>query len=121
MANQSEPVEDFVKRFAEEHRHDPLGDVANSFHFENEHVRVWEMDLAPGEASDLHRHDCDYLVILLEGDRVAGVPPVDTGVACQIADVERGKIAFVPKGGTEWAVNIGKRPYREILIELKEQ
>ena len=25
----------------------------------------------------------------------------------------------VPKGGVEWAVNVGKKRYHEILIELK--
>lgn len=119
MSDQDESFEAFAKRFVEEHRHEPLGDVATRFHFENEHVRVWEMHLAPGEASALHRHDRDYLVILLEGDRVAGIPPPEEGRTCQVADVERGKVAFVPKGGTEWAVNIGNQPYREILIELK--
>ena len=33
----------------------PLGDVANKLLFENELVRVWEMNLAPGERSDRHR------------------------------------------------------------------
>ncbi len=30
-----------------------LGDVAIRVLFENERVKVWEMDLAPGESSDL--------------------------------------------------------------------
>jgi hypothetical protein len=30
--------------------------------FQNEVVRVWEMKLAPGEASPLHRHRCDYVI-----------------------------------------------------------
>jgi hypothetical protein len=33
-----------------------LGDVANGFLFENDRVRVWQMDLAPGESSDFHEH-----------------------------------------------------------------
>ena len=34
----------------------PLGNVATKLLFENEIVRVWEMNLAPGERSDRHRH-----------------------------------------------------------------
>ena len=33
-----------------------LGNAANRFLFENERVRVWQMDLAPGESSDFHEH-----------------------------------------------------------------
>lgn len=38
--------------------------------FENEHVRVWENVVDPGEESPVHRHDHDYLAIEIEGDRV---------------------------------------------------
>jgi len=31
-----------------------LGQVADAVVFENERVRVWEMTLEPGEASDFH-------------------------------------------------------------------
>jgi beta-alanine degradation protein BauB len=30
--------------------------------FENQVVRVWEMRLAPGDASPAHRHRCDYVI-----------------------------------------------------------
>ena len=36
-----------------------LGDVGTAVLFENERIKVWEMDLQPGEESDLHRHDRD--------------------------------------------------------------
>src|SRR5262245_15041846 len=36
---------------------EPLGDVATRVLFENAWVKVWEMTLAPGEISALHRHD----------------------------------------------------------------
>jgi hypothetical protein len=34
----------------------PLGQVANHLLFENERVRVWRMELTPGEASHFHEH-----------------------------------------------------------------
>src|SRR4029077_20339225 len=33
-----------------------LGNVATRLLLENERVRIWEMDLAPGTRSDTHRH-----------------------------------------------------------------
>ncbi len=112
-------MKEFERKFIEEHRHDRLGAVATRLQFENERVRVWEMALAPGEASDLHHHDRDYLVVLLEGDRVAAIPGPGTGGAYLEAEVVPGHVAYVPKGETEWAVNIGNKPFREIVIELK--
>jgi predicted metal-dependent enzyme (double-stranded beta helix superfamily) len=35
--------------------------------FENEVVRVWEMKLAPGDASPAHRHRCDYVIAYASG------------------------------------------------------
>src|SRR5258705_12334842 len=32
-----------------------IGDVANKLLFENERVKVWQRDLAPGESSDFHK------------------------------------------------------------------
>ena len=32
----------------------------------------------------------------------------------------QGNTVRVPKGGTEWAVNVGEKRYHEVLIELKK-
>src|SRR5207249_9172710 len=55
-----------------------LGGVASRVLFENERVRIWEMDLAPGASSDVHRHDVDYVLVQIEGDRIAAQPEPDT-------------------------------------------
>ena len=62
---------EFAREFAEKHRDAHLGEIATRRLSENERVVVWEMELAPGEASDLHHHERDYIVIVLEGDRIA--------------------------------------------------
>jgi beta-alanine degradation protein BauB len=98
-----------------------LGDVGTALLFENERVKVWEMDLQPGEESDLHRHDQDYILVIIEGDRIAGVPPEGVDSAKYIeAGVEPGKVYYQRSGGTETARNVGERRYYEILIELKD-
>jgi quercetin dioxygenase-like cupin family protein len=95
---------------------EPLGDVATRLLFENETVKVWEMTLAPGEASALHRHDHPYVMCVLEGSRI-DADIVGKG-RLQIP-VQPGSVLFVPPGETERAMNATDGPFREILIELK--
>jgi hypothetical protein len=100
-----------------------LGDVGTRLLFENDRVRAWELRLAPGEDSPVHRHDLDHLLIQLSGDRVAVIPEPDTeGPYKEFldADVIPGMTVFVRRGGVETARNTGNEPYREIIIELKE-
>src|SRR5213593_74346 len=94
----------------------PLGNVANKLLFENELVRVWEMNLAPGERSDRHRHDLPYLMCVLEGSQVDAEIE---GTGRVEIPVQSGSVFFVPPGATETAINASGQPFREILIELK--
>jgi hypothetical protein len=99
-----------------------LGDVATKLLFENERVRVWELELAPGARSATHRHDLDYVLVQIEGDRIAAIPEPDSGGAYREyieGDVAPGKARYIAAGGIETAVNVGRRRYREILVELK--
>lgn len=93
-----------------------LGDVATKVLFENDLVKVWEMTLAPGEKSALHRHDRPYVMCVIEGTRI-DADMVGKGYA-QIP-VQPGSVLFVPPGETERAINATEMPFREILIELK--
>ncbi|HXJ33045.1 MAG TPA: hypothetical protein VMS22_03325 [Candidatus Eisenbacteria bacterium] len=99
-----------------------LGNVATRLLLENDRVRIWELDLAPGARSDTHRHDVDYVLVQIEGDRIAAQPEADTGGAYRDyieGTVEPGKTRYITRGGIETAINVGRRRYREILIELK--
>lgn len=109
----------FAGDFQRAHAGEPLGPVASTVLFETDRVRVWELRLAPGEASALHRHDLDYLIVLLEGDRIAAVPGPGSTRAPREAEVTPGRVFQLDAGETEWAVNTGNVPYRELLIELK--
>jgi len=110
-----------LERFRKEHANDPIGNVGSRLLLEDDRVRIWELVLEPGEASDLHRHDHDYYLAISEGDYVAGVTPPDSPVDCFVGKVpEAGNTVAVPKGGVEWAYNVGEKTYREILIELKD-
>jgi len=110
-----------IEKFRDEHAGDPIGKVANHVLYEDDNVRIWEMKLAPGEHSDLHRHDHDYYLVIMSGDLVAGIPPKASGMDPFVGKVPvGGNTVGVPKGGVEWALNVGKETYHEVLIELKK-
>jgi len=99
-----------------------LGAVASRVLIENDRVRVWEFTLAPGERSATHRHELDYVLVQIAGDRIAAQPEPDTAGAYRDyieGEVEPGKTRFIARGGIETAINVGRTAYREILIELK--
>ena len=105
---------------AEEERY---GDVATTLLFENDRVRIWEMRLDPGEEGALHRHKLDHILVQISGDRMAVVPdPKSKSVYNEYleADVVPGQHFYIERGGIEVARNIGKQPFHEILIELKD-
>ena len=110
-----------LEKFRDEHADDQLGDVASRVLFEDDDVKIWEMTLEPGEHTDLHHHEHDYYLCIDSGDLVAGIPPKDAPMDIFVGVIpEKGNTVRVPKGGTEWAVNVGKKRYHEILIELKK-
>ncbi len=99
-----------------------LGGVGTKIVFEDHRVRVWVLDLAPGDHSSVHRHDVDHLLIQVRGDRIAVEPEPDTlGPYRERLDaaVIPGMVTFVPRGGVETAVNTGSTPFYEIIVELK--
>jgi mannose-6-phosphate isomerase-like protein (cupin superfamily) len=100
-----------------------LGPMGDRVVFENDRVRIWDLTIPPGGDSNIHRHDLDYVLVVLGGDRVAAVQEPDTGSALPPyfeADVEAGQAVFVERGGIETARNVGEVPYSEIIIELKD-
>ena len=99
---------------------DSLAPIGARVLFENEHVRVWENVLEPGEESPVHRHNHDYLAIDLEGDRVIHNPVKDGDFPRMEYDVNPGSFLHLRGGVTETAINIGATRFRTLLIELLE-
>jgi hypothetical protein len=100
-----------------------LGDIGSRVVYEDDRVRVWQLRLAPGERSAVHRHDLDHLLIQIQGDRIAVEPEPDTAspfTEYLEADVVPGAVVRVPRGGIETAVNVGEEPYLEVIVELKD-
>ncbi|MDI2131186.1 hypothetical protein [Yinghuangia seranimata] len=100
-----------------------LGGIGSKVLFEDDRVRIWELALAPGERSDVHRHDLDYYLVQVAGDRIAVEPEPDSEGEFKeffAADVVPGVVVPMKRGGVETAVNVGDRPYYEIIVELKD-
>ena len=110
-----------LDRFAAEHDGEEPGPVANHVLYEDDKVRIWEMKLEPGEHSALHSHDLDYYLVILSGDLVAAVMPKASGMDSFVGIIpSSGNTVGIPRGGLEWAWNIGEKTYHEILVELKD-
>jgi len=104
-----------------------MGEVGTKKLFENERVIVWEMRLAPGEKEQVHRHERDYLMIQISGDRVAAdFEPESKGTWAAMAgtrlegEVSNGTVLFAERGGVESAINVGNEEFYEIIVELKD-
>jgi quercetin dioxygenase-like cupin family protein len=85
--------------------------------FENDRVRVWEIELAPGETLPMHFHELDYIVVAL----------ADGPTTVEWGDGRRETTSHTP-GETTWRSaphvhalrNDSPRPYFNRLIELKK-
>ena len=103
-----------------------FGDIATKLLMENDRVRIWEMRLEPGQRSDLHRHDNDYVMIQVSGDRMAADFEADSagpwgGQGGHVeGDIVPGNVLWGDRGGIETAINVGEQPFHEIVVELKD-
>lgn len=102
------------------------GDVGTKKLYEDERCIVWEFRLAPGEISSVHKHERDYIMLILGGDRIAAHFSEDSvGVYEEHAgktykgDVTPGVVKFGAKGSIEAAENIGTQEYLNYVIEFK--
>jgi hypothetical protein len=92
--------------------------IGNRILFENEHVRVWENVLEPGEESPVHRHCFDYLSIDLEGERLIHNPLSEGEFPRMEYDVTPGAVIPLRGGVTETAINTGSSRFRGLLVEM---
>ena len=88
------------------------GPVATRMIFDNDDVRVWEMDLAPGAVCGLHHHT--------EGGPVKMVELVGEGEEhTREESLSAGAVLWLRKGTHRGLVNVGTQRYRQIAVELK--
>ena len=103
-----------------------FGDIATKLLMENDRVRIWEMRLEPGEKSALHKHDNDYIMIQISGDKMAADFEPDSagpwgGQGGHVeGDIAPGNVLWGDRGGIETAHNVGDQAFYEIVVELKD-
>jgi quercetin dioxygenase-like cupin family protein len=103
------------------HEDGVLADVGTRLLFENDRVRVWDLCLPPGEASGVHRHQDDYLYIVI-GDGQLQRRDAD-GSLGPVKTMQDGDVVFRSLEGDDVheAVNAGDGPWRNIVVELIDQ
>jgi mannose-6-phosphate isomerase-like protein (cupin superfamily) len=94
-----------------------LGEIGQRIVLENEHVRIWELNLDPGQSIDFHIHYHPYLVVSLGG----GENEIETIFGDRIKTVEElGSTVFINEmRAVHRLTNRAKIPYLSRLIELK--
>lgn len=98
---------------------DTTGEVGTKLIYENEKVKVWEFNLAPGELIPMHTHHMDYLFHVYEGSTLEVTFPPEAQLEPRRIELGSGQVRYIEKGGRHAARNVGKKPYIEILVELK--
>ena len=92
--------------------------VGTELIFENDRVRVWALVLHPGESSQFHRHENDYVFVHATESQVKlhrrGQPD-------EVQSYERHFVQALTVGsGIEHQItNVGSTLHDEILIEIK--
>jgi 3-(3-hydroxy-phenyl)propionate hydroxylase len=94
-----------------------LGEIGTSVVFENEHLRVWEVRLEPGESQSWHKHRHPYLIVGVEGadnrmDFLDGTEP-------RHMQETPGRVVFRDAGKVHMLTNEGTTRYVNRLVELK--
>jgi hypothetical protein len=98
---------------------DPSAQVGTKVMFENDRVRVWDLDLAPGESLPEHIHHLDYLILVISGSTLRfNEPGGDRDV--QYVDDQVTFRAVGPGGKIDHHLtNVGNTRHRNLVIELK--
>jgi hypothetical protein len=98
---------------------EPSVAVGTKLIFENDRVRVWDLDLAPGESVPEHIHHLDYVILVVSGSTLRFAEPGGE------RDVEYrdDQVSFraVGPGGKidHHLTNVGTKRHRNYVIELK--
>jgi len=101
----------------------PGENVGTRLLFENERVRVWDLALAPGESLEKHVHHNDYLFVVIEGGELLHIDP-EHPEKNQEVQYETDQVVFLEAGSGlihNELVNVGDKPYRNLVIELKQR
>ena len=82
---------------------------------QNTYVRVFDVSLPPGEATLLHQHKHDFVVVMRGAAQISNVVEGRTPVSASLQDEQ----IVSGEGGMAHVVrNLGSTPFRNITVEL---
>ena len=94
-----------------------LGEIASVVLFENERVKIWNLIVEPGEASDWHLHGRDYVTVVVESNGGLDAQYADgTG---NVSTNTVGDWTYHDSHQVHRVVNDRDTRYKNVLIELK--
>ncbi len=110
-------TDDFAEELARARRNHRIG---TDLWFENEHVRVFEVRLDPGERGAFHIHDCTYFWTCIEAGR--GLQRLADGTY-MVHDYSIGETKYLVHSPEDALVhdleNVGDSRLRFVTVELK--
>ena len=95
----------------------PLGPIGTKVLFENEHIRVWSVELGPKGHQPLHEHQHPYLIVPVSEGK--SFMRWEDGRERQLVDV-LGEVKYrEASGGPHELFNLEERKFHSILVEIK--
>jgi quercetin dioxygenase-like cupin family protein len=95
----------------------PLGPIGTKVLLENEHIRVWSVELSPKGHQPLHEHEHPYLVVAVTAGKA--VMRWEDGREREIVD-ELGKVIYrEASGGPHELFNLEDTKFHSVLVEIK--
>jgi hypothetical protein len=96
----------------------PLGPIGTRVLFENEHVRVWSVELGPKGHQPLHEHEHPYVVVPVSEGKA--LMRWEDGRERQITDVLGNALWREASGGPHELFNLEENSkMHSILVEIK--
>lgn len=92
------------------------GDPFHHLVFENDRVRVFRVEIPPGQETLLHRHERPFVTVALgeaqvRDQRLGGEPA--------IKGWEAGQSGFAEGGFAHSVHNLGSEPFQAVVVEVK--
>lgn len=100
----------------------PSDNVGSRVMYENERVRVWDLQLAPGESLAKHIHRLDYFFVVVSGGLIRFADP-DNPSDYRDVQFQDDQVTFRAVGAEgkidNRLTNIGQKHHRNYVVELK--
>lgn len=91
--------------------------IGTALVYEDEAVRIWRIELEPGEEAAFHTHYLDYTTVEIEGD---AIERRDADGTVHRREVEPGRFSRWHMSSRQHSLrNVGARRFRNVIVEVK--